>query len=398
MAAVGCCALTAEAASPPLPPSLFVAGRLADFDHRPLRVRSASASILAVDRGGGGIASIAVAVDGRRVAREHLRCPHRSCPRTATLRFEFRRGRFGAGGHRIRVTATDGRGAVASRTIVTKPPPARPHGPPRPLPAFYITAADAKDLRHQAYDDAAKLARVQHGGRAVLLLDFGAARHHGSRWGTRLRGGTFFANAEIGAALDAAARGYHAQHRTGKVAIAYVNTNALLGRPGHGDTRMNAHAGREAGVRQARSIRRLRLFPGESAALGGDIEPGYDLFAPPRVSLELVGGATSAAAGRPYYDVGTAPCRGRRCINGWTLNDICRVAAARGVRALPEVYYERPTDEAAQWAAAQSFCGISSFAGASGSRLAAFSPAESWRLLNAKTHGPVGRVVVVFPR
>jgi hypothetical protein len=280
--------------------------------------------------------------------------------------------------------------------IVTEPPPARPHGPPPAVPAFYITAAAPKDLRHQAYDDAAKLARAQRGGRAVLLLDFGAARHHGRRWGTRLRGGTFFANHEIRTALAAAARGYHANHRSGEVAIAYVNTNALLGRPGHGDAPMNARASRQAGRRQARTIRRLHLFPRESAALGGDIEPGYALFAPPRGSVELVAGATSA--GRRYYDVGTAPCSGRRCINGWTLNDICGVAAARGVRALPEVYYVKPTDQAAQWAAVQSFCGIGSFAGASGSQLAAFSPAESWRLLNAKTRGSLGRTVVVFPR
>jgi hypothetical protein len=378
-------------------PKLFVAGRLADFEHRPLRAAQAEATILATGSGpGSGIARIAVSVDGKRAALDRVGCRPR-CPRAATFGFTYKARRFGPGRHRVRIVAADAQGRKARRVIVIGTAAGGGvRGAPEPDPAYYLTAASAADLRLQAYDDGARFASGQGGGHGLLLLDFDAARRHGQLWGARLRGGTFFSNRQIGSALEAAAAGYHRRHRRGRVTIVYANSNANMGDPGHGDHPFGVRAAREAGRRQGRTVRRLHLFGDESAAVAGDIEPGFDVVAPPRASVAMVSGAV-AAAGKPYFDIGTAPCHGRDCTNGWTPKEICAIVRGGGRYAIPEVYFGPPLNQADEWATIQAECGITAFAGVSASSIGTYTPQESWALLNAKANAPIDRTLLVFP-
>jgi hypothetical protein len=267
---------------------------------------------------------------------------------------------------------------------------------PNPQPGFYLTATNATDLRSRAYDAGARFARSQGPGRSVLVLDFGAARLRKGTYGAALRGGTFFSHEEIGAALQAAARGYDDHHEQGSVTIVYANSNAFLGRPGRGYSTFDERIAREAGERQARTLAGLDLSPRQTATVGGDIEPGYDVFGRPEVSVALVAGANSISR-EPYYNVGTAPCRDGKCTNGWSPRDICEVSSGPGRVVLPEVYSETPIDQPSQWAEIQKACGIDSFAGVSASPAGDLSPHESWDALRAKTPAGVEPVIVVFP-
>jgi hypothetical protein len=267
---------------------------------------------------------------------------------------------------------------------------------PNAQPAFYITAANFTDLRHQAADDAARFAKSQGPGRSLLVLDFGAARSKGGEWGVSLRSGTFFTNQQVHSALQAAARSYHREHRQGRVTIVYANTNAHLAHPGAGYQPLHEKSATEAGRQQALAIRDLHLYPHESAAVGGDIEPGYDVTSRPQIGINLVAGAS--AGGRPYFDVGTAPCTPQTCTHGWKLRDICAVTTGGGRQAVPEIYFDRPIDQLAQWLLVKKTCGIRRFAGVSASPLGDLAFAESWRLLAERTRGAVDRTLLVFPR
>ena len=288
---------------------------------------------------------------------------------------------------------------MARQRIAVEPlPAASGAGAPEPLPAFYLTAPDASELRRQAYLDASKFARHQTRGSGLLVLDFGAARDHDGVYGVRLRGGTFFSDAEVHGALQAALRGYHDHYTAGRATIVYAFSNALLGAGGNGDRPLTTQTAYEAGRGQALALRGLHPYPHSSVAVGGDIEPGYDLIGPPEVSVRLVAGAVSAAGSAPFYDVGTAPCDGKRCVNGWTIDDICAVASGSGRRAVPEIYYGPPLDQAEDWRAAAVACNIDAFAGVSGSVLATYTAPQSWRRLRASTNARVNRVLVEFPQ
>ena len=375
-------------------------GRLADFDRRALRTESADARILATARGkGGGIARISVSVAGKPIAERRARC-RPACPQSARLEFTYSRHRFGTGHRRVVIEAADRRGSVARKVIhVEEVPRTASEGAPNAGPAFYITASSEQQLSRQAYQDAATFARGQASGHGLLILDFGAARLHGGTYGVRLRGGTFFSDQEVHRALNSAARGFHDHRRGGSVTIVYAASNALLGAGGNGDEPLTEKTAHQAGRHQALALRGLELDAHEAAAVGGDIEPGYDLIAPPSVSVSLVEGAISVSKyGRPYYDVGTAPCNGDKCINGWSLRrDICAVASGPGRLALPEIYYGPPLDQAEDWTAAAEACRIHAFAGASGEKSADYTPAQSWRVLRSRSKANVGRILVVFP-
>jgi hypothetical protein len=268
--------------------------------------------------------------------------------------------------------------------------------PPTPAPGFYLTAASAEDLRRQAYDSAARFAREQGPEHSILALDFGAARLKGDDYGSALRGGTFFTNDEIESALQSAARGYHDNYRRGSVTIVYANSNAYLGRPGKGFKAFDEDTAREAGERQADVVSGLDLESNESAAVGGDIEPGYDIVAPPEVPIALVAGAADGASG-DYYDFGTAPCKDGRCVNGWTVQDVCEVASGSGRAVLPEIYFDVLIDQPGQWAEVQKTCDIDRFAGVSSSPIGRLTPKEAWRALGERTSTDVDPVIVVFP-
>jgi hypothetical protein len=269
-------------------------------------------------------------------------------------------------------------------------------GGPNPQPAFYLTAANAKDLNRQAYDAGAVFARSQGPGGSLLVLDFGAARLRKGNYGSALRSGTFFDNERIRAALQEASRGYADYYEHGSVTIVYANSNALLSRPGPGYTRFDPAIAREAGEEQARTVAALRLPAHQSASTGGDVEPGYDLVGSPEVSIALVAGANSGTHER-YFDFGTAPCARRKCVNGWTPEDICEVASGPGRAVLPEIYFEDVTDQPAQWAAIQKACKIDLFAGVSSSPAGSFSPQGSWEKLRTETPAGVRPIIVVWP-
>ncbi len=132
--------------------------------------------------------------------------------------------------------------------------------------------------------------------------------------------------------------------------------------------------------------------------MGGDIEAGYDSVASVDVPKALVAGAVEGTDGGSYYDFGTAPCEGDgRCVNGWSIEDICEVASGGGRQALPEIYFDHLIDQPAQWAEVQKKCEIKAFAGVSASPLGTLSPVGGYDALRKETSVDVDPVIVVFP-
>jgi hypothetical protein len=263
--------------------------------------------------------------------------------------------------------------------------------PPKPVPAWYMTATNVTDLIRQAKHNACAFARQQPKSSRLMLFDFGAARkYRDGTFGANLRKIKRFRNSGILKALKKAARKYNSCHRKGSATIAYGNTNSM---PRY----MSKEDAFEAGLHQTATIRRLRKFQHrqhdydhESAATAGDIEPGWGQ---PGVTKALVRGANGATR---YYNFGNAGgCPGQPgasgCHNGWSLADLGEVSVGRKSRPLPEVY--RPY-EAVQWAKIQRrWGGKFRFAGVTGSPIEPLSPAESWMALKRKAHH-VGRELV----
>jgi hypothetical protein len=262
--------------------------------------------------------------------------------------------------------------------------------PPKPVPAWYMTATNVTDLIRQAKHNACAFAKQQPKSSRLMLFDFGAARkYRDGTFGANLRRIKRFRNSGILKALKKAARKYHRCHRKGSAAIAYGNTNSM---PRY----MSKEDAFEAGLHQAATIRRLRKFQRqrdydhESAVTGGDIEPGWGQ---PGVSKALVRGANGTTA---YYNFGNAGgCPGQPgasgCHNGWSLADLGEVSVGRRSRPLPEVY--RPY-EAVQWAKIQRrWDGRFRFAGVTGAPIEPLSPAESWMTLRREARH-VGRELV----
>jgi hypothetical protein len=143
-------------------------------------------------------------------------------------------------------------------------------------------------------------------------------------------------------------------------------------------------------------MRELHTFAHQNVAVGGDIEPGYDHGANGASSARaMVAGAVDGANGRPYFDVGTAPCnRGGRCGNGWTIEDICSVSSDPGRHPIPEIYLSQ---QAEQWGGVASRCRIGSFPGVSSSPIAGLTPPQSRTLLRVETNATVGDPLIVWP-
>ena len=159
---------------------------------------------------------------------------------------------------------------------------------PKPVPAWYMTAASATDLVRQAKSSACTFAKRQPNGRRLMLFDFGGAiKYINGGFGANLRGIHPFRNGAILQALTGAARAYKRCHRRGSATIAYGNSNSM---PGH-ISYLDAY---DAGLHQAMTVRSLRRFQqkhhygNQDAAAAGDIEPGFGL---PGVTKALVDGA-----------------------------------------------------------------------------------------------------------
>src|SRR3954451_651860 len=148
--------------------------------------------------------------------------------------------------------------------------------PPKPVPAWYMTATNVTDLVLQAKHNACVFAKEQPKSPRVMLFDFGAARKYpDGTFGATLREIRRFRNAGILKALEAASRAYHRCHRKGSATIAYGNTNSIAGHMSKADSR-------EAGLHQALTVGHLRKFQTskhhyrhQSAPAAGDIEPGF---------------------------------------------------------------------------------------------------------------------------
>ena len=268
---------------------------------------------------------------------------------------------------------------------------------PNPQPGFYLTAHNPPDLERQAMAAGARFARSQGRGEAVMVLDFGAARRRDDGvYGAALRSGTFFSNREIAGALQAAARGYDRHHRRGSVTIVYANTNAFLSRPGRGYTPFDEEIARRGRPCTGEDARRARALVESADGRRRGHRAG---LRPRRQAGDLDRARPRGERGlrRPYYDVGTAPCEGDKCVNGWTPRDVCEVAGGEGRVVLPEIYFDKAIDQPAQWAAMQKACEIETFAGVSASPVGSFSPKASWDELRGRTPAHVEPVIVVWP-
>jgi hypothetical protein len=287
----------------------------------------------------------------------------------------------------------------AAALLRAGPEPAAGKGDaPKPLPGFYLTAASSSDLEKQAHAAGVRFANEQASGHGLLALDFGAARFKSGTYGTALRGGTFFSNDDIRDAIEEAAKGYADHHKSGtSVEIVYANSNALLGDPGPGYEKFDESTASEAGKEQAEAVHDLDLDSDVTASVGGDIEPGYDKSAPVSVATTMVESAADEASGT-YYDFGTAPCDPEgRCVNGWTVSDLCKVTTGSGRAALPEIYFDKLIDQPRQWYDVARKCDIKTFAGVSASPLGRLSPVQSYATLRRDTRAEVDPIIVVFP-
>jgi hypothetical protein len=291
------------------------------------------------------------------------------------------------------VSATAAIALLAGLSALSSPTASAKAKPPKPVPAWYMTAGNVTDLKRQAKHSACAFAKRQPKSPRLLLFDFGAAqKYRDGTFGASLRGIRRFRNGGILKALKTAARTYHRCHRKGWVAIAYGNTNSL---PGY----MSRADAREAGLHQALTVKRLERFQRnerhyrhQSAAAAGDIEPGFGF---PGVSKALVEGANG---GTPYYDFGNAGgCPGqpgsKGCYNGWDVGDLGQVSAGGRSLPLPEIYRSY---EATQWARVQrKWPGAYAFAGVTGSPIEPLSPSRGWTALKRRA-AHVGRELITI--
>ncbi len=96
--------------------------------------------------------------------------------------------------------------------------------PPKPVPAWYMTAANATDLARQAKSSACAFADSQPDASRLMLFDFGGAiKYINGGFGANLRGVHPFRNGAILEAMTGAARAYKRCHRRGSATIAYGN-------------------------------------------------------------------------------------------------------------------------------------------------------------------------------
>jgi hypothetical protein len=248
---------------------------------------------------------------------------------------------------RVRATNAAGNTATATREFevgagqqVESDKRGHHRSAPHPVPAWYMTAKGAKDLRRQARGNACAFARRQSNQTRLLLMDFGKSELRNHNWGAQLRTGPHFANQTILAALKAAAHSYRNHKRCysrGSVRITYGNTNNS---PGW----MKPRTLREAGRRQAKMSKRLQRYQRrqgyghEGVAVAGDIEPQW---ARPKDTKSLVSGATRDGKGGLFFNYGAAsqcPPETKSCANHWDYRDLAKVSFGGIKKPLPEIY------------------------------------------------------------
>jgi hypothetical protein len=280
--------------------------------------------------------------------------------------------------------------------------PAAAAAAPSPVSAWYAYGSSPAELASYAYARGCGFARSQPGtGLRMLLLDFGAARKlNAGTWGTIDFSNTAVSNADILAALKAAADGYHSCHVRGSADIVYGNSNYHLSASGMSSTDAwyaGYHQSERAG--DLSDYQDAKGYGSETADAASDMEPSWD---GPSLTKQLVNGA-QARGWSAYYDFGSAdgcPQSGSSdgpCNNGWHVSDVGYVSFHGLALPLPEIYYPA---NANQWTVVRKWWNANQggyvFAGATAATGAGLSPAAGWNALNAANGGLVDPELVCF--
>jgi hypothetical protein len=265
--------------------------------------------------------------------------------------------------------------------------------------AWYMYGSSASELKSYAYAHGCDFAAAQPGtGVRLLLLDFGAARKLDSNtWGAVDFSNTRFSNADILAALERAADGYHNCHVRGGVDIAYGNSNYHLAGSG-----MSSADAWYAGYHQAERSKDLADYQGskgytsQTSDAAADMEPMWESAS---ITKQLVNG-NQAQGWALDYDFGSAdgcPQSGSSdgpCSNGWHVSDVGYVSFHGLALPLPEIYYSA---NASQWTVIRKqWAKDYFFAGVTGSTGVGMSPAPAWTLLDSLNGGLVDPELVCF--
>lgn len=274
---------------------------------------------------------------------------------------------------------------------------------PNPVTAWYMYGSSPNELRSNAYAHGCAFAQGQPGtNMRVLLLDFGAARKlDSSTWGAVDFSNTRFSNADILAALERAADGYHNCHVRGSVDIVYGNSNYHLSSSG-----MSGSDAWWAGYHQSRRSEDLAGYQASSgyssqtSDAASDMEPSWESAS---VTKQLVSG-DQAQGWALYYDFGSAdgcPQSGSAdgaCNNAWHVSDVGYVSYAGLALPLPEIYY---TANANQWTVVRKWWNASTrggylFLGVTASTGVGLTPAAAWNALNSLNNGLVESELACF--
>jgi hypothetical protein len=266
---------------------------------------------------------------------------------------------------------------------------------PSPVSAWYVYGSSPAELASFAYARGCDFAKSQPGsGLRLMLLDFGAARKLSSgTWGTIDFSNTPVANADILAALKAAADGYHNCHARGGVDIVYGNSNYHLS-----DSGMSSTDAWYAGYHQSERAEDLsdyqfaKGYDSQTSDAASDMEPSWDGAS---LTKQLVNG-NQGQGWALYYDFGSAdgcPQSGSSdgaCNNGWHVSDVGYVSYHGLAMPLPEIYY---TVNASQWTVVRKWWtgnrGAYTFAGATATTGAGLTPGAAWNTLNSLNSGLV---------
>jgi hypothetical protein len=280
--------------------------------------------------------------------------------------------------------------------------PAAAAATPSPVTAWYAYGSSPGDLESYTYARGCDFAKDQPAANLRrLLLDFGAARKLDSNtWGAVDFSNTTFSNAEILAALERAADGYHNCHVQGSVDIVYGNSNYHLS-----DSGMSSSDAWYAGYHQSERSEDLagyqesKGYDSQTADAASDMEPSWDGAA---LTKQLVNG-DDGQGWALYYDFGSAdgcPQSGSSdgsCNNGWHASDVGYVSFHGLALPLPEIYY---TVNANQWTVVRKVWDAGEngyfFAGVTASTGVGLSPASSWSTLESRNGGLVDSELACF--
>jgi hypothetical protein len=216
-------------------------------------------------------------------------------------------------------------------------------GAPSGAPAYFMRRAPS-GVVDQANNFACTFANQQPSGARALYLDWGAAHRFDNGYGTQ-HFGNDYPNDLIRQALRAAADGYARCYNFNgdrSVRIVYGNNNNMTGNTV--DHAFDAGSGQAHTASVLASYENSRAnnshlqaqYRAEKAGVGGDIEPGFQLFTADH-SKHLVNGAAQGGGGR-YFNDGTANLSGGD--NHWDVSDLCEVSFTIGGHrsSIPQIY------------------------------------------------------------